>query len=170
MNILAEFKALKEKVAGFLADQTKATLANITDLSYKLSLLESGALAQLESAQASVQDLTAMLTQETANLSAATDQITSIKTALTAAASALKLDLKADATPVETITALQGAVTTTLARLNISAHDIPAPKPQDNNRPAGGKTLSLAEFNALTPQHRMAFSKEVIAGQAKLVE
>ena len=170
MNILAAFNSLKEKLDGFMAKAESATTAAIAAFSAELIQLKAGALTELETANASVSDLTSKLSTATTDLSAATGSLTEIKTALTSAASALKLDLKADASPVETITALQGAVTTTLAKLNVPAGSIPAPKPSDTNKPAGGKTMTLKEFSALAPQQKMAFTKEVNLGAAKLVD
>jgi hypothetical protein len=62
MNILAEFKALKEKLTGLVDDQSKATLATLTDFSAKLTALETGALAQLTTAQAAATELQTKLT------------------------------------------------------------------------------------------------------------
>lgn len=167
MNILAEFKSLKEKLTGFLADQSKATSMSLSELSSKMSFLESGAVAQVETEQASNKDLSGKMAKANEDLSAATGQLNEIKATLAAAASALKLDVRAEASPVELITAMQGAVSTTLAKLNVPLNSIPAPKPTDNNQPKG-KVMSLKEFAAMPAQQRMEFAREVNAGRARL--
>ena len=158
MNILAEFKSLKDKVSVFLSDQSKATTASIADLSSRLSLLESGAVAKIESLEGTISALNVKLTSAETNLSAATGQLTETRNSLTAAATALKLDLKADTSPQEAITAIQGAVTTTLAKLNVPANQIPLP-PAKTQPGADSKTKTLADFQALSPKAKMEFMK-----------
>lgn len=170
MNLLAEFKALKDRVSAFLTDQSKATLASLTELSTKLTNLEAGALAQLEAAQTSVKDLTAKLGDATAGLTAANGELGSIKAALGSALTALKLEVKADASPADMIAALQGGVAGTLAKLNVPAGSIPAGKPQDKSQDGGFKSMSLSDFRKLNPAQQMAFTKECRAGAAKLVD
>jgi hypothetical protein len=164
---LSELFAKVLRLESHLTAEAQKELADFkADVTAQVNTLQADLLAE----QGKVTDLNAKLLKAQTDLSAATGQITETKTALTAAANALKLDLKADATPLETVSALQGAVTTTLAKLNVPAGNIPAPKPGDTGKVAGGKKMTLTEFSALTPQQKMAFTKEVNLGAAKLTE
>lgn len=165
MNILAEFKKLKDTVAGFMSDQSKATLASITEFSAKLTALETGALASLEAAntriaglEASKADAEGKVQDFTAKLSAANNFEVSVNDSIKTAFAALNLEYKAEGNPAEQIAALQTAVSGTLAKLSVPGSQIPAPAAKANLQ-ADNKTKTQAEFDALNPRARMEFMR-----------
>ena len=143
MNILAEFKKLAEMVSGFKADQTKATLATITEFGVRLASLETGALAELSAAQASVAalqgektTLTASVTDLTAKLSAQSAVVAEVESTLRTHmakvdAAYTPTGAKANATPQELALAEINATNAALAKVGVDVSKLPA-------APAGG--------------------------------
>lgn len=143
MNILAEFKKLAEMVSGFKADQTKATLATITEFGVRLASLETGALAELSTAQTAV----AALQVENTTLAASVTDLTSKLSAQSAVVAEVdgtlrthmaKVDAafaptggKAAATLPELALAEINATNAALAKVGVDVSKLPA-------APAGG--------------------------------
>ena len=164
---LSELFAKVLRLESHLAEEAKQELSDFkAAITAQVNQLQS----DLVTAQASVTDLTAKLAASTTDLSAATGSLTEIKSSITAAVAALKLDLKADASPVEAVNAMQSAVSSTLAKLSVQPGAIPAAKPGDNGQAGNMKTMSFKDFSALAPAQKMAFMKEVNLRAAKLVD
>lgn len=152
---LSELFAKVLRLESHLAAEAKEELANFkAEVTAQVNTLQAELLAE----QGKSAELNSKLTQAQTDFTAASSQIGDIKNSLTEAVAALKLDLKADATPVETISALQGSVATTLAKLNVPAANIPASKPTDTGN-TGVKTMTRLEFEALPHEARGAFFK-----------
>lgn len=160
MNILAEFKKLKDAVAALVADQSKATLASITDLSTKISGIESGALAELNTANTRIQGLeTAKIdaenkvTELTSKLSEANKLETDCRVALLSHLSSLpghadykKGGAKENATLAELITAEQNATNAAIAATGVKVEQLPAggQAPEAANKPKNLTEACLA--------------------------
>lgn len=140
-----------------------AVRAEVDSLKAKLD----GAVTQLTADLATATTTIGELTKANESLSIAANGIT---TSLDASLSALQLETKPDASALDKIAALQSAVSNTLAKLNVAPEAIPAAKPSDTNKPAGSKTMTIKEFNALNAAQKMAFTKEINLGAAKLTE
>lgn len=111
-------------------------------------------------------ELETRLTQSAADLSSAKLSITSLSsviaandTNLNAAVAALKLEVKADASSADKITALQTSVSNTLAKLAVSPSTIPAGKPAVTPTLLETKTLTMEQFRALNSADKQAFLK-----------
>ena len=138
MNILAEFKALKEKLAGFLADQTKATLATLTEFSTKLTNLETGAMSELSeanaaklvleqgkvSADAKVSELTGKLSEQNKTFLDATTMLREHMAKMDAAYATT--GPKKDASLTDLITSEINATNTALAKTGVDISKLPA--------------------------------------------
>jgi hypothetical protein len=169
MNILAEFKKLKDAVAALVADQSKATLASITDLSTKISGIESGALAELNAATTRIQGLETAKSDAEGKVSELTGKLSDANklemdckdgllkhlASLPGHADYKEGGSKVGATLAELITAEQNATNAAISATgikldNLPSGGIPAPAP-------GGKTLSRTEFEALDFKARSEF-------------
>jgi len=128
-EIVASLTELKNTVAGFISDKTKATAESLSAFSTKLTQLETGAVASLSAAQTDL--ATAKTNLETANtqLAASKAETAAIVTSLKAACKTLSLTVKDDATAADMITAITAGVTSTLARVQVDAAKIPAGVP-----------------------------------------
>jgi chromosome segregation ATPase len=138
MNILAEFKKLKETVAGFSADQSKATLASITEFSARLNGLEAGALAELSTAQASVTSLTTEKTTLTTSVTELTGKLAASDKTILDTTTALRAHMaKVDAayapggaqaacSIIDLVTAEINATNSALAKTGVEVDKLPA--------------------------------------------
>lgn len=161
MNILAEFKKLKDAVSALVADQSKATVASITDLSSKIASIETGALAELESVrqqvaslgnekaglEASNADLTAKLSEANRLQLDAADAIRAHLATLPGHADYKPDGKHAKATLPELIEAEKNATNTAIAATGIKADALPAggtPPPAANNKPKNLTEACLA--------------------------
>jgi hypothetical protein len=140
MNILAEFKKLKDAVAALVADQSKATLASVTDLSVKISGIETGALAELNAANTRIHQLEAakvdaenQVSELTGKLSDANKLETDCRVALLKHLSALpghadykEGGAKANATLADLIAAEQNATNAAIAATGVKIEGLPA--------------------------------------------
>lgn len=153
-EIVTSLNELKQTVASWVTDKTKATAEAIGLFQSKLSTLESGAVSEL--------------TQATSDLATAKLTITnlqtekaSLETALTAACAAVKIEdgnvekITAMA-PAAKITALQTTVSNTLAKLNVDPAKIPNPSAQTNPG-SDAKTMKRAEFFTHSPKAQAEF-------------
>ena len=95
--------------------------------------------------------------QDTFNVSAS--QIKSITAALDSSAANLKLDIKADASPADKISALENSVASTLAKLNVKPGTIPAGQPSTAAVTAPGKQITMTAFRALNDLEKMNYIK-----------
>lgn len=154
-EIVAKLTGHETAIADLKANKEKQNEAAITFLATEVGQLKTGAVAELAQAQsdlttakASVASLTT--DKNTANIAAekAQGDVNAVGGALKAACEELKLELKADATSLDMVFALKGGVSSTLAKLNISARDIPTPKPTagpaDNKAVLTGRDRMLA--------------------------
>lgn len=159
-DIVAKITILEGLVAAWTGDKTKATTEAIASFSSELTLLKTSATAELQTA--------------TASLTAEQGKFSAVVTALNAACKAVGIESGDEAKisamePGAKITALQTTVSTTLAKLNVPAGAVPAPKAADTQVNAGGiKKLKKTEFDALAPSAKMEFMRLVNAGQAQV--
>jgi len=156
-EIVASLTELKTTVAAFISDKTRATAEALTNFSTKLSALETGAVTELTQVQADLataKQTIGTLEKQVESFSAVES---GIKTKLDEATTALKLTIAPAATHAEKITALQDAVSTTLAKLNVDPKSIPAGKPGATGKES--KTISRAEFGKLNPAAQSEFCK-----------
>ena len=153
MNILTEFKKLKDAVAALVADQSKATLVSITDLSTKISGIESGLVTELNTAQARITSLETQktdaenkATELTGKLSESNKVETECRVALLKHLSALpghadykEGGAKANATLTELIAAEQNATNAAIAATGIKVDALPSggtpPQPSTAQKP-----------------------------------
>lgn len=91
-SLKADLAELKATVASWVGDKAKATVDAIAAFQAKLTTLETGTVAEL--------------TQTTANLTTAQGVVSSFTTALMAACTAAKIELKAGMTPPEMLASL----------------------------------------------------------------
>lgn len=161
MNILSAFTALKEKLDGFLADQKTATVAALAEFSTTLTNLKTGAVAQVESLTAQLGKAQADLSASGTALQSAQAQFGAVDAALTSALADLKVTVTGAPLALEKVALLKSAVSTTLAKLNVPAGNIPAPAASSTATAAAGsgKTKSAADFAALPPHDKMAFMR-----------
>lgn len=121
-EIVASLTELKNTVAGFIGDKTKATDVSLAAFSANLAKLETGAIASLSAAQTE-------LATANQNLSTSKAETAAIVSQLKASCTSLSLSVKDDATAADMITAIQGAVTATLSKLQVNASQVPAGVP-----------------------------------------
>ena len=153
-EIVSALNELKATVSAFIGDKAKATSDAVSAFATKLSTLESGIVAELSqktadllTAQASISTLTAANTKLSA-------EATTINESLSAALASLKIEIQADASSADKISALADGVSKTLAKLNVDASKIPA-----SNADAGtGGTDIVAQLNEISdPVKRSQF-------------
>ncbi len=128
-EIVASLNSLKETVAGFISDKTKATADSLATFSANLTKLETGAVAGLSAAQTELAAANSNLSTANTQLAASKSETSAIVSQLKASCAALSLTVRPDATAAEMITAMQGAVTSTLGRLQVDAAKVPAGVP-----------------------------------------
>lgn len=131
-EIVAGLNELKATVAGFIGDKAKATTEALSAFSAKISTLETGAVTELGQKTADLLTAQATIGTLTAGLEKAQNEVNAIGLALKSACSAFKLDIKEGATSADMVSALQGSVTSTLAKINVPISTIPAPAPAAN--------------------------------------
>jgi chromosome segregation ATPase len=117
------------KLTGLESRLNAAAVAELQELKASVTGQLTQLTADLETARASIESLGAEKAKLTNDLSAATDSSKNLHTALQSACAALKLDVAAEADAPALIARLQGAVTETLAKLNVAPEQIPAGKP-----------------------------------------
>jgi len=129
-EIVSALNELKATVSAFIGDKAKATSDAVSAFATKLSTLESGIVAELSqktadllTAQASISTLTAANTKLSA-------EATTINESLSAALASLKIEIQADASSADKISALADGVSKTLAKLNVPAESVPNNKPE----------------------------------------
>ena len=159
-------KELSAKVVNLLARVDEGLKAEVAALKTAVDETMVKLQGDLTTALASVEKLGEQVAQLTTNNATLSATATGVTTQLDAACSALKLELKADATVAEKITALQTAVSASLSKLAVDPSSIPAGKATGGNLAADAKTLTMTQFNAISPAERMAFLK----GGGKLSE
>lgn len=152
-------KELSAKVVSLLARVDEGMKAEVTALKTAVDETMAQLSADLATAKASISDLTSQLTAKAGEIATLTAAASTITTSLDAACSALKLELKADASAADKITALQTAVSTNLAKLGVDAKAIPAAKATSGNLAADNKTLTMDQFRAASPGDKMTFLK-----------
>ena len=165
MNILAEFKKLAEMVSGFKADQTKATLATITEFGVRLAALEAGALAELSTAQASVTALEGEKTTLNASVSSLTSNLSEANKVLTDVTATLRTHMakvdsayaptgaKSNATISDLVLAEINATNAALAKVGVDVTKLPA-------APAGtGGATSAAPMKFKTADEEIAYRR-----------
>lgn len=158
-EIIASVKELKETVASFIGDKAKATTEALTGFSSKLTALETGAVAELGQKTADLLTAQQTIGTLTTNLEKAQAEVNTLGGSLKTACTALKLEVKADATSGEMITALQAGVSSTLAKLNVDPAKVPAGKAAITPGSPEATKKTRAEFSALSPVARMNFIK-----------
>lgn len=151
-EIVSSLNSLKDTVAGFISDKTKATAESLATFSANLTKLETGAVASLSTAQTELATSNQNLSTANTQLAASKAETAAIVSQLKASCAALSITTKDDATAAEMITAIQGAVTGTLAKLQVNAAQVPAGVPTT----AAG-----------TPAKKMSMDEEIAARRAE---
>ena len=125
-------------VSGFKADQTKATLATITEFGVRLAALETGALAELSTAQASVTALEGEKTTLNASVSNLTSNLSEANKVLTDVTATLRTHMakvdsayaptgaKSNATISDLVLAEINATNAALAKVGVDVSKLPA--------------------------------------------
>lgn len=122
----AELKSLKETISGFISDKTKATSEALSAFSAKLTAFESGTVAELSQKTSDLTTAQQTIGTTQASLDKSIGEVSAVNAQLKAACTALSLEVKDGATSAEMIAAMQGAVTNTLAKLQVDANKVPA--------------------------------------------
>lgn len=128
-EILAKITGHETAIAALTAAPSQATISVLTNLSSDVSALKTSTVAALEKAES---DLTAEKSAHVAtagNLTSANSAISAIAGELRAACKAMALEVAADASNSAMITSMQGAVASTLSKLQVDASKVPAGKP-----------------------------------------
>jgi len=151
-EIVAELKSMKETLTGYLSDKTKATESAVAGFQSKLTALESGTAKELETATNALVEAKTTISNANAATEKAQGEVNALGGKLKAACAALKLEIKDGATNAEMIDALSNGVASTLAKLNVSAANIPNPAPTTASGKPAGKKMSLDEEIAARKQ------------------
>lgn len=152
-EIVASLAEMKATLAGWVTNKEKATTEAISAFQSKLTGVETGAASELQTANAS-------LTAAQSSLTAEQGRFTALVASIDSAVAALAItSIKADATPLEKVTAMQTAVSTTLAKLNVDPKAVPAPAAQQGAAAADVKTKSRKDFDAMNPKAKAEFMR-----------
>lgn len=142
-EIVASIMALGKKVDVLAADKTTATDSALSALAGEISTLKTSTVSLLETAQ------TDLATAKEANKIAVSNaekekgEKDGILSALKASCETLKLEVKEGATATDMISQMQGAVTATLAKLQVDATRVPAAVPTTTSPSPTGAKKSL---------------------------
>ncbi len=131
-ELVATVTELKNTLASFIGDKTKATSEALTAFSGKLTALETSAAAELNQKTADLTTAQASITSITSERDNAQNALTAIGTQLKTACTALSLEVKEGATSTDMVSSLQTAVTATLAKLQVDPSKVPAAVPNKN--------------------------------------
>jgi hypothetical protein len=157
-EIVAELKSLKDTVASFIGDKTKATAEALTSFSSKLSTLETGMAAELASKTGDLAVANEKVIALSGQLEKAQGEVNALGGSLKTACTELNLSVKEGATSGEMITSLKDGVSSTLAKLNVDSKEIPKGKPATSQQ-VEGKTKTRAEFAQMNPLDQSNFCK-----------
>lgn len=164
-EIISKLTGHDKALAELSADKSKATDFALASLSAEIAALKSGAVSELTQANSDLATAKASVASLTANLEKAQGEVNALGGNLKTACTSMGLEAKEGATSADMITAIQGGVSTTLAKLNIKSSAIPAAKPATS--PAGeSKTKTMAEYHQMNPVEASNFFK----GGGKLVD
>lgn len=144
-EIVASLAELKQTLASFVGDKAKATTEAVSGFSASLATLETGAVTALNQANTDLATAKTTIGTATATADKAVSDLSTTGAALQAACKALSLEVKEGSTHAEMISAMQGAVTATLSKLQVDASKVPGgvPTKAGESKPAG--KLSLDE-------------------------
>ncbi len=152
-EIVAELKALKDTVAGFIGDKAKATAEALTNFQTSLAALEATVTGQLTQLAADLATARQTIGTEQTKLEKAQNEANSfggtlaaVTTQLNEAVTALKLDVPADAPPSDKIKAILGAVNAGLAKTGVDITTLPAAPAQTR---AGKPGDAVPDFSAI---------------------
>ena len=151
-EISAAITELKATVSGWVTNKEKATTEAIAAFQAKLTAVETGAAAELAIAQSELASARTALEAEQARMA----PITAV---LDGAVTALKLDVPLNSVPTAKIAALQAAVATTLAKLNVQPGTVPAPAAQQGAAAGDVKVKARAEFLKMPARAQMEFMR-----------
>lgn len=157
-EIVAEIKSLKETITSFIGDKTKATSEALGGFSAKLTNLESGAIAELSAKTGDLATAQERSVSLTTQLEKAQSEVNTLGGLLKSACAAMKLDIKEGASSADMISAMQGGVASTLAKLNVPNGAVPAGKPAGQGGSSNtGTKMGRKDFEALTPDAKNQF-------------
>lgn len=121
-SMKADLASLKQTVADFISGKVAAAATALTEFQNKLSALESGSVAEL--------------TRVSADLATTQATVGTITTALMAACTAEKVELKADMTPADMLSSLVSAQSAKVAAADAAKTDLAGQLTTANNTSA----------------------------------
>lgn len=150
------WKALGEKLNGTPEPAELSEIkTGITDLGAKIEGELTQLKADLATSKQTISTLQTSLEKAQNEVNASATSLTNFNAKLNEAVTALNLsEIKPDATSEQKIVALQTAVTSTLAKLQVDPGTVPAAPAAVSKR-----KVSRAEFSALSPVEKMNFCK-----------
>lgn len=136
-EIVQKILGLEKSVSDLSADKTKATDGVVSALAGEVAALKILATEKLEKKSTELDTATENLKEANTDKENAQKLVTSAEDAMETAFTALKLEAKEGATLAENILIMQGAVTATLAKLQVPIDKIPsaAPAAQQEAKP-----------------------------------